>query len=51
VHTLAMFAVMAAVALVVYDKRGLKILKRTGLNVDLVWAWALVVAGGIALIV
>jgi hypothetical protein len=51
VHTLAMFAVMAAVALVVYDRLGLTILKRTWFNVDLVWAGALVVAGGIVLVV
>ncbi len=51
VHTLAMFAVMTAVALVVYDRLGLMILKRTWFNVDLVWAGALVAAGGIALII
>jgi hypothetical protein len=51
VHTIVMFAVMAAVALVVYDRLGLMMLKRTWFNVDLVWAGALVVAGGIALVV
>jgi hypothetical protein len=51
VHTIAMFAAMAAVALVVYDRLGLMILKRTWFNVDLIWAGALVVAGGIALVV
>lgn len=51
VHTLAMFAVMAVVALVVYERLGLMILKRTWFNVDLIWAGALVVAGGIALVV
>jgi hypothetical protein len=45
VHTIAMFAVMAAVALVVYDRLGLMILKRTWFNVDLIWAGALVGAG------
>ena len=35
VHTLSMFAVMAVVALVVYDRLGLMILKRTWFNVDL----------------
>ena len=50
-HTLAMFAVMAAVALVVYDRLGLMILKRTWFNVDLIWAGALVVAGVVTLIV
>ena len=51
VHTLSMFAVMAAVAILVYDRLGLMILKRTWFNVDLIWAGALVVAGGIALVV
>ena len=50
-HTLAMFAVMAAVALVVYEKPGLMILKRTWFNLDLIWAGALMVTGGIALVV
>jgi hypothetical protein len=50
VHTLAMFAVMAAVALVVYDRLGLMILKRTWFNVDLIWAGALVGAGVITLV-
>ena len=51
VHTLAMFAVIAVVALVVYDRLGLMILKRTWFNVDLLWAGALVGAGVITLIV
>jgi hypothetical protein len=51
VHTLSMFAVMAAVALVVYDRLGLMILKRTWFNVDLLWAAALVGAGVITLVV
>jgi hypothetical protein len=51
VHTLAMFAVIAVVALVVYDRLGLMILKRTWFNVDLLWAGALVGAGAITLIV
>jgi hypothetical protein len=51
VHTLAMFAVMAAVALVVYDRLGLMILKRTWFNADLIWAGALVGAGVITLVV
>jgi hypothetical protein len=51
VHTLAMFTVMAAVALVVYDRLGLMILKRTWYNVDLLWAGALVGAGVITVFV
>jgi len=42
--------VMAAVALVVYDRLGLMILKRTWSKVDLLWAGALVVARVITLI-
>jgi hypothetical protein len=51
VHTLAMFAMMALVALVVYDRLGLMILKRTWVNLDLLWAGVLVGAGVITLIV
>ena len=51
VHTLSMFAVMAVVALVVYDRLGLMILKRTWFNVDLLWAAALVGTGVITLLV
>jgi len=49
VHTLAMFSVMAAVAVVVYERLGLMILKRTWFNVDLLWAGALVGAGALTL--
>jgi hypothetical protein len=51
IHTLAMFAVMPAVALVVYDRLGLMMLKRTWFNADLIWAGALVGAGVITLVV
>src|SRR5215211_545714 len=51
VHTVAMFAVMAAVALVVYEKLGVMILKRGGFNVDLLGAGTLVAAGVITLVV
>jgi hypothetical protein len=51
VHTVAMFAVMAAVAVVVYDRLGLMILKRTWFNLDLLWAGVLVGAGVLTLIV
>jgi hypothetical protein len=50
-HTLAMFAVMGAVAVVVYEKLGVMILKRTWFNVDLLWAGALVIAGVVTLVV
>jgi hypothetical protein len=51
VHTVAMFAVMAAVAVVVYEKLGVMVIKRTWFNLDLVWAGALIVAGVVTLLV
>jgi hypothetical protein len=51
VHTTAMFGVMGVVAMVVYEKLGVMILKRTWFNVDLLWAATLVAAGVITLIV
>jgi hypothetical protein len=50
-HTLAMFAMMGAVAVVVYEKLGLMILKRTWFNVDLLWAGALIAAGVVTLFI
>ena len=50
-HTLAMFAVMGAIAVVVYDKLGVMILKRAWFNLDLLWAGTLVAAGLITLVV
>jgi hypothetical protein len=48
---LAVFAVMGAVALVVYERLGVVILKRAWFNLDLLWAGTLVVAGLITLVV
>ena len=48
-HTAAMFAVMAVVALVVYQKIGVEVLRRAWINLDLIWVGALAVAGGITL--
>jgi hypothetical protein len=45
VHTLAMFAVMGAVAISVYRWVGVGILRRAWLNVDVVWLVALTIAG------
>ena len=50
-HTLAMFAVMGAIAIMVYEKLGVMILKRTWFNLDLLWAGALVASGLITLVV
>lgn len=49
VHSLAMLAVAALVAVVVYQRVGVDILRRAWINLDLVWAAALAVTGGIAL--
>jgi hypothetical protein len=45
VHTLAMLVVMGVLALVVYEKLGLAILRRAWINLDLIWAIAIVAAG------
>ena len=50
VHTLAMFAAMGLIALVVYEKVGLAILRRAWFNLDRVWAGALVAAGALTLV-
>jgi len=44
-HTLAMLAVSAAIALVVYYKLGLALLRRAWINLDRLWALALISAG------
>ena len=49
-HTLTLFVVMGAIAIVVYEKVGVMILKRTWFNLDLLWAGALVGAGLITLV-
>ena len=50
VHTLAMFLTMGLIALVVYEKVGLAILRRAWFNLDRVWAGALVAAGALTLV-
>jgi hypothetical protein len=45
VHTAGMLAMMAGVALLVYDRIGLSILRRGWVNFDQVWAGALIAAG------
>lgn len=45
VHTVAMLVVMGAFAVAVYDHVGVGILRRAWINVDLMWAVALVGAG------
>jgi hypothetical protein len=50
VHTLAYLLAMTAVAWVVYRKLGLSILRKAWLNVDWMWAGALVLAGLVVLL-
>ena len=45
VHTLAMLVTMGAVAWLVYEKLGVAILRRAWVNLDLIWAVAIVAAG------
>ena len=49
VHLAAVVLVMGAVALVVYEKLGLAMLRKAWVNLDLIWAGALVVAGAFTL--
>jgi hypothetical protein len=50
VHTLGYLSVTAVVALLVYQKFGLALLRKAWFNLDLVWAAALIVTGCIALV-
>ena len=50
VHTLGYLTVTAAVAMIVYQKVGLAILRKAWFNLDLIWAAALIITGCIALI-
>ena len=49
VHTLAYFTAMALVALVVYHRFGLSLLRTAWFNLDWIWAGALVVTGAVVL--
>jgi hypothetical protein len=51
IHTLGYLTVTAAVALLVYHKFGLALLRRAWFNLDLIWAIALVVTGCVAFFV
>ena len=50
-HTLAMFVAMGLIAVVVYEKFDVMILKSAWFNVDLLWAGALVAAGAVTLFI
>jgi hypothetical protein len=51
VHTGAMLLAMAVVALLVFEKLGLAILRRAWLNIDRIWTYGLIGAGGMTLLV
>lgn len=51
IHTLGYLLVMGVVALVIYEKVGLAILRKAWFNLDVVWAVALVITGVVTLLV
>ena len=50
VHTIAYLAVTGGIAGVVYSKLGLAVLRKSWLNLDMVWAATLIVAGVVTLL-
>ncbi len=50
-HTSAMFAVMGTIAIVVYQWLGLRILRSAWINLDAIWAGALISAGVLSLVI
>jgi len=50
IHTAALLLVMALIALLVYESVGLAILRRAWINLDRIWAGALILAGGISIV-
>jgi hypothetical protein len=50
-HTGAMFVVMGIIAIVVYEWIGLQILRSAWINLDAIWAGALIAAGILSLII
>ena len=51
IHTLGYFSATALVALLVYQRFGLAMLRQSWINLDLIWAITLVVTGCVALVV
>jgi hypothetical protein len=45
IHTAVMFAVMALIAVVIYEKVGIAVLRKAWFNLDRLWAVALMTAG------
>lgn len=50
VHSGAMLVVMGAIALAVYEVVGVSFLRRAWINLDLLWAAALVLAGALTIL-
>ena len=50
IHTLGYLAVTAALAVVVYEKVGLRILRRAWINVNVLWAGALIAAAVLSIV-
>ncbi len=50
-HTGAMFMVMGIVAVIVYEWVGLQILRSAWINLDMIWAGALIAAGILSLVI
>jgi hypothetical protein len=50
VHAAAYLAATAAIAVLVYEKLGLALLRRAWINLDVIWAAALIVTGVMALL-
>jgi hypothetical protein len=51
VHTSAMLLVMGTIAIVIYEKVGLAILRSAWINLDVIWAGALIAAGLLSLFI
>ena len=49
IHVTAMAATMAAIAVVVYEKLGLRLLRRGWFNLDLAWSVVLLATGAVTL--
>jgi hypothetical protein len=50
IHTLAMVATTAIIAMLIYEWVALGLLRRAWLNLDLLWTFALVATGGMLLL-
>jgi hypothetical protein len=50
VHSVAMFLVMGTIAIVVFERVGLSVLRRAWFNLDRIWAGALISAGGLTFV-